>query len=111
MITSLPQPIAAYFAAETAGPHPEIDIGALFDEHASVRDEGHEHRGRAAILAWKADVTERYGAIAVPIEHERHGDTHVVVARVRGNFPGSPVVLRFAFELAGAQIVRLEIGP
>jgi hypothetical protein len=35
----------------------------------------------------------------------------VVACRLTGNFPGSPVDLRFIFELEGDKIVSLEITP
>ena len=34
-----------------------------------------------------------------------------VTARVTGDFPGSPVDLRYRFRLEGAAIARLEIAP
>jgi hypothetical protein len=36
-------------------------------------------------------------------------DKTVVSALVSGNFPGSPVLLNFAFTLSGPKITRLEI--
>ena len=38
-------------------------------------------------------------------------DRHVVTARLTGNFPGSTVVLRHDFTLAGERIARLVIAP
>ena len=37
------------------------------------------------------------------------GRTIVVTGLVSGTFPGSPVRLSYAFELAGSKITRLEI--
>jgi hypothetical protein len=35
----------------------------------------------------------------------------IVTSRLTGNFPGSPVDLRFLFELQGDKIASLEIIP
>jgi hypothetical protein len=42
---------------------------------------------------------------------EEKGDQIVVTGRVSGNFPGSPVDLRFFFELEGDKISSLKIIP
>jgi hypothetical protein len=39
------------------------------------------------------------------------GPDAVVTARVTGDFPGSPVELRYGFALEGNRITRLEITP
>src|SRR5712691_7245877 len=83
---SLPKPIAAYFAAD--GGDGEA-VSQCFTDNAVVKDEGHTHKGRAAIKEWKTVVT-----------------SHLV-----GNFPGSPVDLRFFFKLEGDKIASLEIIP
>jgi hypothetical protein len=38
-------------------------------------------------------------------------DSYVVTARLEGNFPGSPVDLRFQFGLRDGLIAALEIAP
>ena len=49
MTAQLPQALAQYFAAKNSY---DIDgMVAQFDDDASVRDEGQEYRGRAAIRA------------------------------------------------------------
>ena len=52
----LPEPIASYFAHEASDPRA---VARAFSDDALVYDEGHEHRGRAAIAAWNADVIGR----------------------------------------------------
>jgi hypothetical protein len=39
------------------------------------------------------------------------GDSYLVTTRVEGNFPGSPVELRYNFELRGDLIATLVIAP
>jgi hypothetical protein len=109
MSMELPKPIAAYFAGSNAH-----DAGACvtcFTDDAVVRDEGREWRGAAAVGAWKEEVTRKYQPTVEVIAVAQTDGKTVVTGRVSGNFPGSPVDLRYAFTLAGEKISRLEIHP
>jgi hypothetical protein len=76
-----------------------------------VKDEAHTYQGRAAIKQWKTDVSAKYQYTCEPLACERKDGKIVVTCRLTGNFPGSPVDLRFFFELDGDQIASLEIIP
>src|SRR6266704_2204784 len=89
---SLPKPIAAYFAADRG------------DGKAVVKDEGHTHKGRAAIKEWKTDASAKYQYRCEPIACEEKKGRTVVTSHLVGNFPGSPVDLRFFFKLEGNKI-------
>ncbi len=52
----LPEPIAAYFAADTQNPEA---VARCCTAQAVVKDEGHTHIGLDAIKAWKAAASER----------------------------------------------------
>ena len=109
MSVELPKFVAAYFAGSNA--HDAGACVACFTEDAVVRDEGREWRGTAAVRAWKEEVTRKYRpTVEVIAVAEADGRT-VVTGRVSGDFPGSPVDLRYAFTLAGEKIARLEIRP
>jgi ketosteroid isomerase-like protein len=99
-------PLASYFAADTA----DADaVARCFGEDAIVVDEDRTHRGRAAIARWKADATARYHYTGEPLAVEASGQETIVAVRITGNFPGSPVTLRYHFTLDGDTIARLEI--
>ena len=105
---NLPKPIAAYFIAD------EVDgeaVSQCFTENAVVKDEGHTHKGRAAIKAWKTDASAKYEYTSEPIACEEKDGKTVVTCHLVGNFPGSPVDLRFIFILEGGKISSLEIIP
>ena len=109
MSTKLPQPLAAYFAGVNI--HDIDAMLAPFTEAAIVKDEGQERRGLAAIREWIEETTRKYRVtIVVTNVAETAGNT-TVTGRVSGNFPGSPVDVRFFFELEGDQIASLEIIP
>jgi hypothetical protein len=106
MQLDLPKPIAAYFIADKGD---SDAVSRCFAEAAVVKDEGHTYRGRAAIKQWKADASARYQYTSEPFACEQKDGQFVVTSRLTGNFPGSPVNLRYVFELQGDKIASLEI--
>ena len=108
MKLALPKPIAAYFAADKADGEA---VAQCFTETAVVKDEGRTHRGRAAIKQWKTDASAKYQYTSVPCACEQTEGKFVVTSRLSGNFPGSPVNLRFFFGLEGDKVASLEIIP
>ena len=108
MTLDLPKPIAGYFAADRDNGEA---VSQCFTENAVVKDEGHAYHGCAAIRQWKADVSTKYQYTSEPLACEQKDGKVVVTSRLTGNFPGSPVNLRFFFELEGDKIASLEIIP
>jgi hypothetical protein len=92
---TLPEPVAAYIAAANA--QDARAVTACFAEHAVVLDEGHTRQGVAGPT--------------VEVLHVEATDGRTVLAgQVSGNFPGSPVELRYVFTLDDGKIARLEIS-
>jgi hypothetical protein len=108
MNLDLPEPIAAYFIADKRDSEA---VAQCFTDNADVKDEGHVYHGRAAIRKWKAEVSAKYQYTSEPLGYERTDGKIVVTSRLTGNFPGSPVNLRFFFGLEGDKIASLEIIP
>ena len=104
----LPDPIAAYFAADKQSTDA---IARCFTTQAVVKDEGHTHKGRAAIKEWKTDASAKYKYTCEPLACEEKDGKTVVTCHLVGNFPGSPVDLRFFFKLEGDKIASLEVIP
>ena len=105
---SLPKPIAAYFTADKGDGDA---VSRCFTEDGVVKDEGHTHRGRTAIKAWKTAASAKYQYTSQPIACEEKGGKTIVTSHLVGNFPGSPVDLRFFFKLEGDKIESLEVVP
>ena len=105
---NLPNPIADYFTADKGDGD---TVSQCFTENAVVKDEGHTHKGRAAIKAWKTDASAKYQYTCEPLTCEEKDGKTVVTSHLVGNFPGSPVDLRFRFRLEGDMIASLEIVP
>ena len=105
---NLPRPIAAYFAADKGDGEA---VSQCFSENAILEDEGHTYEGRAAIKQWKSDSSKKYEYTSEPFACKEMDGKTVVTSRLTGNFPGSPVNLRYFFALEGGKITSLEIIP
>jgi hypothetical protein len=105
---NLPEPIAAYFEAD------ERDgdaVARCFTNQAVVKDEGQIHSGPEAIKAWKTAASAKYAYTSAPFAVEQKDGQYIVTSRLAGDFPGSPVDLRYHFRLERGKIRLLEITP
>lgn len=103
----MPGIVNIYFEADSRN-----DVDALsktFALEAIVEDEGVRHQGVAAIAQWWLAAKKTAEYVAEPLESTVEGDKALVRARVSGQFPGSPVMLTYAFTINDDRIVRLEI--
>jgi hypothetical protein len=108
MSLNLPKPVAIYMTADKG----DIEaIAQCFTEDAVVKDEGNTYNGRTAIRQWKAESSTKYTYTSEPFASEEKDGKIVVTSRLTGNFPGSPVNLRFFFGLDGDKIALLVIVP
>src|SRR6185295_7912255 len=105
---NLPKPIAAYFEADQGDSE---TVSQCFTENAVVKDEGNTHEGRAAINQGKTNTSAKYQYTSEPLACEEKDGKTVVTSHLVGNFPGTPVDLRFFFKLEGDKIASLEIIP
>ena len=104
----LPEPITGYFSAANSD-----DAGRVanyFSNDAIVRDEGRTIRGPNAVRAWAEETRRKYRYHAEVVAADEAADGIVVTAHLTGNFPGSPIDLRYRFKLVGSKIAALEIG-
>lgn len=108
MSLNLPKPIAAYFTADRGD---SAAIARCFTDNAVVKDEGHTYNGLAAIKQWKLDSSKKYTYTSEPFTSQEKDGKTIVTSHLTGNFPGSPVDLRFCFGLDGNKIASLEIKP
>ena len=103
---NLPEPIATYFDADQRDGEA---VARCFTKEAVVEDEGQTHSGRAAIKAWKTAASAKYAYTSAPFAVEQTDGRYSVRSRLTGNFPGSPVALRYLFRLERGKIAHLEI--
>jgi hypothetical protein len=106
MLLNVPEPVAAYLAAEEAK-----DAEALsrcFIENGTVGDEGQDYRGRDSIRQWKREADTKYRYVLQTVNAQTHGDKVTGRVRITGECPGSPVELDHIFKLSN-KIASLEI--
>ena len=103
---TFPEPIHTYFIADKADSEA---VAQCFADDAVVKDEGHTYTGLAAIRQWKTNSAKKYSYTSEPFAFEEKVGKAIVTSRLTGNFPGSPVDLRYFFALQGNKIASLEI--
>ena len=106
MSIDLPEPIAAYFAADKLGGEA---IARCFTQDAVVKDEGRAYTGLESICQWKAAASAKYQYTCEPFRSEQAGVNTVVSCHLTGTFPGSPIDLRYLFRLERGKVASLEI--
>lgn len=107
MAVKLPKGIEEYFAADRDG-GPDA-VTACFTEEAIVKDEGKTHVGLRAIRDWKAGSVQKYNYTVEPFSIGTENGRTLVTSHLVGDFPGSPVDLRYFFVLSDEKIAELEI--
>ena len=107
MNIELPEVIDAYFKADKMA---DAQASSEFFTHdAVVVDEGNTYIGRAAIRQWMANASTKYTYTVEPFSRSEEGERTIITSHLVGNFPGSPVDLRYCFVLKGNQIANLKI--
>ncbi|MET8042040.1 nuclear transport factor 2 family protein [Micromonospora sp. NPDC005215] len=110
MAVDLPDVIDRYFRAVD-----DRDLDAFvacFADTARVADEDRLYDGRAAIRAWRQKTMDAYSYTAEPLGvTPQAGDSYLVRTRVSGDFPGSPIELRYRFTLRDDLVGALDIRP
>lgn len=105
----LPEAVNTYFAISN-GDDP-ARLATCFHADARVLDEKRTHQGIDAIAAWQRQARQAFSYRVEPVDASQRDDALTVTARVAGDFPGSPVLLKHLFTLTGDQIRSLEIAP
>ena len=106
MAIELPKPISAYYQADLSD---GAAVSGCFAADAVVLDEGNTYTGHKAIHEWKTKSASKYSYTVEPFAIEEVDGKIVVTAHVVGNFPGSPLDLRYFFGLEGGKIASLQI--
>jgi ketosteroid isomerase-like protein len=80
-----------------------------FSETAVVFDEGKTHKGRTEIEQWIDESNKKYRSVMKPLAYNENGTTSTLTAECSGTFPGSPIVLKFNFDIFDGQIQNLKV--
>jgi hypothetical protein len=80
-----------------------------FSQTALVFDENETHKGRNEIEKWNEKTNEVYRIQLEALEFLVTETTNILTTKVSGTFEGSPIVLKYHFELKGGKIESLKI--
>jgi ketosteroid isomerase-like protein len=80
-----------------------------FSETAVVFDEGKTHSGRQEIQYWIDEANKKYTTVMKPLEYIEKGTASILSAECSGSFPGSPIILKFHFDIVDEQIQHLKV--
>ena len=108
MNLELPLIIQKYVKASNQ--HDVKSILACFSDHAVVRDERKEFRGKQTIRKWIVETIERYKFHFKPVSATEDNAEVIVAIEVSGTFPGSPVTPDYHFTLDKEEILALAIN-
>lgn len=80
-----------------------------FSVVAEVHDEGKTHIGRKSIQQWITEANEKYKTVITPLKYEEIEQKGILIAEASGEFPGSPIVLKYNFNFQEGLIESLSI--
>ncbi|WP_343522122.1 nuclear transport factor 2 family protein [Pedobacter sp.] len=86
-----------------------IAYANCFSETAVVFDEGKTQNGRTEIHHWIEESNEKYRSVMKPLEYTENGTSGILSAECSGTFPGSPIILKFHFDITDGLIQQLKV--
>lgn len=86
-----------------------IAYANCFSENAQVFDEGKTHNGRLNIQNWIEESNQKYRSVMKPLEYTENGTSSILSAECSGTFDGSPIILKFHFDIAAGKIQNLKV--
>lgn len=86
-----------------------IAYANCFSETAVVFDEGKTHSGRQEIQRWIDAANKKYRTVMQPLEYTENGTAGILSAECSGTFQGSPIILKFHFDIVDEQIRHLKV--
>lgn len=102
---NLPKVIDNLVAAQNS--FDSVAYADCFSETAVVFDEGKTHKGRKEIERWIDKANKDYQATMKPLDYSE--TEQILKAEVSGNFPGSPIVMRYHLSIVDGLIQSLKI--
>ncbi|MCI4659494.1 nuclear transport factor 2 family protein [Cryobacterium zhongshanensis] len=78
----------------------------VFDPDAVVLDNGISYSGRNEILAWLNGPASAFTTTSTWLSASQADEVAVAILRLDGNFPGSPVDLRYEFVQAATGMIQ-----
>ncbi|SDQ32888.1 hypothetical protein SAMN05421664_1167 [Chryseobacterium soldanellicola] len=86
-----------------------ISYSECFSDDAIVFDEGKTHNGKEEIKRWNEKTNEEYKPKLEAIDVFNEDQITVLTTKASGTFDGSPIVLKYNFEIVNDKISSLKI--
>lgn len=86
-----------------------IAYANCFSETAEVFDEGKTHNGKLDIQDWIEESNKKYRSVMKPLEYSQNGISSILSAECSGTFDGSPIILKFHFDIVDGKIESLKV--
>lgn len=86
-----------------------ISYSECFSDDAKVFDEGKTHKGKEEIKDWNKKTNEEYKTKLETIDVINEDKMTILITKVSGTFDGSPIVLKYNFEIENEKISNLKI--
>ena len=80
-----------------------------FSETGVMLEEGKPFTGPVEIQHLIEETNEKYRSVMKPLEYTENGTSSILSTEVSGTFPGSPLVLKFHFDIIDGKIQYLKV--
>lgn len=104
---NLPKVVIDLIKAQNA--FDSVAYANCFSETGIMLDGGKIHTGRAEIEQMIDKANKKYQSVMEPLEYTENGTTGILSAACSGTFPGSPLTLKFHFDIVDGQIQFLKV--
>jgi len=104
----LPKVIADLIAAQDK--YDSKTFTENFSDEAIVYDEAKTYHGKTEIRQWNEITNAKYKTKYKPLEISTKGDEIVLTTEISGTFDGSPIILKYYFEIKENKITSLRIS-
>lgn len=104
---NLPTVVTALIEAQNK--FDSVAYANCFSETGVMFDEGKTYPGRTDIRNLIEETNKKYQTVMKPVEYIENGTSSVLSAACSGTFPGSPLVLKFHFDIIDGQIQYLKV--
>lgn len=104
---NLPKIVTDLIAAQNT--FNSVAYANCFSETGVMFDEGKTHKGRVEIQQLIEETNKKYQSVMKPLEYNESDTTSVLSAECSGTFDGSPIILKFHFDIVDGQIQYLKI--
>ena len=103
---NLPKTIADLLTAQDK--YDSKEFSEIFSDDAIVHDEGNTYHGKREIEQWNEKTNAKYKTKYKPLDISTKGEEIIMTAKISGDFDGSPITLKYYFNIKENKITSLR---